>query len=107
MDDERMKRIPVPELIDGAQVLQVAEVGELVPTGRTRHTVAGRVVDGFEALAITRYHGGEGAYLFYCDAEWNCVTDTYHADIASAIEQAEYEFGPVRFTVPLPSGEHS
>lgn len=100
MNADRTNPRPVPALIDGAQVLRVAEIGDLAPIGRTRHTVAGTVVDGFAALAIARYDGGDGAYLFYCDAEWNCVTDTYHSDIAAAIEQAEFEFGPVRFTTP-------
>ncbi|MFB7877595.1 hypothetical protein ACFC06_20295 [Nocardia sp. NPDC056064] len=90
-----MRRIPV--LIDGARVLRVADISALVPTGRTRHIVFGAFVDRFDRLAIARYDGADGFYLFYCDAEWNCITDTYHDDVASAIRQAEFEYGAVSF----------
>ena len=36
-------------------------------------------------------------YLFYCDVAWNSVTDTYHDSMESAVEQAEFEFGPLKF----------
>ncbi|MBF6332977.1 hypothetical protein [Nocardia transvalensis] len=36
-------------------------------------------------------------YLFYCDSQWTCVTDTWHGDLAAAMERAVFEFGPVEF----------
>lgn len=48
-------------------------------------------------MAIAQYEPGAGAYLLYCDAAWNSVTDTYHDTIEGAIAQAEFEFGPLNF----------
>jgi hypothetical protein len=38
-------------------------------------------------------------YLFYCDDDWRCLTDTYHEGMEHAVAQAEFEFGPVPFMV--------
>ena len=86
-----------PPTIDNARVLKVADIRDIPATGKTRHVVQGRIVEGFVALAIARYERGEGVYLFYCDAEWNVVTDTHHDDIDWAIAQAEFEFGRLKF----------
>lgn len=86
-----------PPTIDNARVLRVADLSGLIATGKTRHIVDGKVVDKFAALAIVRYEHDEGVYLFYCDEEWNAVTDTYHDDIDAAVAQAEFEFGPLEF----------
>jgi len=86
-----------PPAIDNAKVLRVADLSDILATGKTRHVVGGRVVEGFAALAIARYERGEGVYLFYCDAEWKVITDTYHDDIDGAVAQAEFEFGRLKF----------
>ena len=86
-----------PETIDGAKILQVADLESATPTGRTRHVVGGQEVDAFASLALAQYPGDPGIYLLYCDRDWNAVTDTYHDDRDHAIAQAEYEFGPLRF----------
>ncbi len=86
-----------PPTIDNARVLRVVELSGLIATGKTRHIVVGKVVNKFAALAIVRYEHDEGVYLFYCDEEWNAVTDTYHDDIDAAVAQAEFEFGPLEF----------
>ena len=86
-----------PQAIDNATILRVADLSGATATGATRHTVDGQVVNQFAALAITQYKSDSGVYLFYCDIDWNPVTDTYHGDIEGAIAQAELEFGPLEF----------
>ena len=87
-----------PEFLDGARVLQYASLARSQPSGKTRHVVEGSEISRFASLAIARYDSGsEGVYLFYCDEQWNVVTDTLHEDVASAIQQANFEFGLLRF----------
>lgn|SRR5215469_2204372 len=86
-----------PHEIDKAKVLRVADLSGTVPTGATRHVVDGRVVGNFAALAIVQYETETAVYLFYCDAEWNAITDTFHDNIDGAVAQAEFEFGPLKF----------
>jgi hypothetical protein len=52
------------------------------------------------SLALAQYDDDPGIYLFYCDEDWNAVTDAYHDDLEHAVAQAEFEFGPVEF-VPM------
>ncbi|MFD6160617.1 hypothetical protein ACFWF7_31445 [Nocardia sp. NPDC060256] len=87
----------LPQFIDGARVLRAADIRGATPTGRTRHFVGGQLVQYFAGLAIAQYESASEMYLFYCDEAWNCITDTFHDDIAAAIVQAELEFGPVDF----------
>lgn len=91
----------LPQVIDGARVLRAADIRGVTPTGRTRHFVGGQLVEYFAGLAIAQYDSPSEVYLFYCDAEWNCITDTWHTDITAAIRQAEAEFGPVEFVAQL------
>lgn len=86
-----------PKKIDGAEVLQVARLDHSTPTGRTRHAIAGREVTAFAGLALAQYDDDPGVYLFYCDKDWNAVTDTYHDNLENAIAQAEFEFYPIEF----------
>lgn len=87
----------IPQIIGGARALKVADIRGMAPTGITRHVVGGRVIERFAGLAIARYDGDSGVYLFYCDAEWTTITDTWHEDVEAAVDQAELEFGPVEF----------
>lgn len=86
---------PPPEL-DGANLISVASFDGAMPS-RTRHEVGGKEVKLFSRLAIARYDSNPGFYLFYCDSDWNVITDTYHDTLAGAIAQAEFEFGHVNF----------
>jgi hypothetical protein len=87
-----------PQRMDGAIVLQVADLAGVLPLGRTRHVVAGQEVSEFSSLVLARYDEDRGVYLFYCDESWNVVTDTYHRDLAGAVAQAEFEYGPLQFS---------
>jgi hypothetical protein len=86
-----------PATIDGASVLKFADLSHATATGRTKHVVRGHRPRDFAALAIATYGIASGFYLFYCDAEWRAVTDTYHDTIDAAIAQAEFEFAGVSF----------
>lgn len=61
-------------------------------TGFAQHFVNGNFAMDFNALAICKYEGSPGFYLFYCDNNWNVITDTYHATVEEAIEQTESEY---------------
>lgn len=88
----------VPPTIDGAEVLQVADLASATPTGRTRHAVGNAEVGNFAGLAIAHYAGKIGVYLFYCDENWVAITDTFHDSVEQAVRQAEFEFDRVAFT---------
>ncbi|WP_194835510.1 hypothetical protein [Nocardia sp. XZ_19_369] len=87
----------IPQFLDGARVLATADIGGAIRSGQTRHVVDGLVVDDFAGLAIAQYDASSAVYLFYCDVDWNVITDTYHASVAAAHVQASEEFGPVEF----------
>ena len=84
-----------PRLLGGERVVCFARLdsGEQ-RTGKTRHTVRGADVGpAFEGLVITEADDSEGAHsLFYCDAEWNIVSDTWHRTLEDAKHQAEFEY---------------
>jgi hypothetical protein len=87
-----------PKLLDGARVLQFASLAQAQPTGNTMHVVHGVVANRFAAVAIAKYdEDARGVYLFYCDDDWNVITDTLHEDVSSAIQQANFEFGLLAF----------
>ena len=60
------------------------------PTGATKHWVGRQLLGGASGLAVCA--GGGGYYLFYCDADWEPVTDTWHGTVADAQAQAEFEY---------------
>lgn len=91
----------IPTELDGAAVLSTAVA--LRGAGRTRHFRDGALLnDGIRNLAIARYDEADEVYLFYCDADWNVLTDTLHPTVEAAAGQAQFEFGDVIFTESLP-----
>jgi hypothetical protein len=90
-----------PQKIDGARLLQIADVRDAAPTGRTRHFTRRGVVSGIAWLALAKYEDDPGVYVFYCDGGWNLMTDTCHESVEQAIAHAEFELDPVEFR-PLP-----
>ncbi len=82
-----------PELLDGARVLAFAVVdAAVVPTGATTHRIESEVLGPAAGLAVARYDGDGQFYLFYCDSDWQVVTDTCHPTLELAREQAEFEY---------------
>jgi hypothetical protein len=86
-----------PREIAGATVLQFADLSNAVATGATTHVIKGQQTRDFKGLAIAQYDSDPGFYLFYCDADWRAVTDTYHETIEGAIAQADFEFTGLTF----------
>jgi hypothetical protein len=62
------------------------------PTAACRHIVAGAVQGPAAGVAVCQYEGESGYYVFGCDAEWNAITDTWHATLEDAKSQAECEY---------------
>ena len=84
--------IKVPAMLDGAVVLRTARLFPAAHTGNTRHAVAGEAGQATSRLAIARYPDQSGFYLFYCDAAWSVLTDTWHESVEAAVAQAEFEY---------------
>jgi hypothetical protein len=62
------------------------------PTGNCRQIVAGVLHGPAAGLAICQYEEETAYYPFGCDPEWNALTDTWHATLEDALEQAEFEY---------------
>ena len=81
-----------PPLDDTTKLIQYAIVTPATPSsGKTRHWVSGELVGPAAGLAIRR-SDSDGYYLFGCDANWEIVTDTWHATLEEAVRQAEFEY---------------
>jgi hypothetical protein len=92
-------RMVVPEELDGANVLKYAiAADEVEPTGATRHEAAGRELRPAAALAIAKYEGREGFYLFYLDNDGAMATDTFHDSVEDALGQAAFEYTGLRWS---------
>jgi hypothetical protein len=96
--------VPAPRQIDGAAVLLFTPIDRRHGwTGRCLHTVSGSAGGPTEGLAICRYEGETGFYLFGCGAGWECQTDTLHGTIEEAMAQAEFEYEGVSATWQKPN----
>jgi len=63
------------------------------PTGKTRHVVGGTEMQPPSRLRIVSCVNDSGYYLLYLDQHSAELTDTFHATLAEAYRQAEWEFG--------------
>jgi hypothetical protein len=81
-----------PVTLDGARVLKVADLTSTQATGLISHKIGDKPITDFTAIALAKYDNEPGVYIFYCDDEWNVLTDMLHADLADAEEQARLEF---------------
>lgn len=73
-------------------------------TGSCLQKVGGKVVGPLPNLAIAKFADGGGFYLFGCDTDWRCVTDTFHDSIEDAKVQAEFEYeGTIATWLPFQS----
>ncbi|ANZ36242.1 hypothetical protein BBK82_09385 [Lentzea guizhouensis] len=85
-----------PRELDGARVFGYALVGPAhTHTGRTVHSVT-NFADVVCGLALAQYDE-DAIYLFYCDEEWNVVSDTCHSSEQDAVAQARFEFDGLDF----------
>jgi hypothetical protein len=66
-------------------------------TNRCAQFIDGQLANATDGLAIGQYEQ-DGFYLFGCDSEWRCVTDTRHQTLQDAKQQAEFEYEGVSQT---------
>jgi hypothetical protein len=90
---------PAPAEIDGVIVVLYTPIDHRHrATGNCRHVVAGEPPAPAAALAVCQYRNEAGYYLFGCNEDWSCVTDTWHPTIQEAKGQAEFEYEGVSAT---------
>jgi len=82
----------IPETIGEAKVISYNIVFGHLSTGKTTHVVGNQIPDDFYGLAICKYPNDRGYYLFYCNGNWEAITDTWHETIEDAKDQGEYEY---------------
>jgi hypothetical protein len=90
-DNHTLMQSP-PFTLDGARVLKFADLTFTRATGQISHYLGDERVTDFAAVALAQYDDGPGVYIFYCDVDWNVITDTVYVDLADAEEQAQLEF---------------
>src|SRR4051812_47797566 len=79
--------------LDGPGPIRFATVTPATPaSGKTRHWVNGELARSAAGLAIYHSDDGNGYFLFGCNSSWEVVTDTWHATLAEATDQAEFEY---------------
>jgi hypothetical protein len=93
-----------PLTLDGAMVLYSCSLGPPVqPTGR--HAI--HQEDGSISIpanvAICRYPDNLTIYRFYCDDNWNVVTDMDYPSVEEAIEAIEHDYVGVQQRIQKPS----
>ena len=88
-----------PDMIDGSRVIRWSVIDPRHhPTGNCRHIIRGKLQGPVAGLAICQYQGKDGYYLFGCDSNWDCLTDTWHDSLEDALSQAEFEYEDVSKT---------
>jgi hypothetical protein len=97
---------PAPEDIGGFEVVCYTPIDDRHhATGRASHTIRGANAPDPAGLAICRDDRGGTFYLFYCDEDWEPMTDTWHQTLDGAKDQAEREFEGVSETWESPEDE--
>ncbi len=61
-------------------------------TGNTKHYKGNELLPRPAELRIVKHSVDRGFFLYYCDDNGDCLTDTYHESTQHAMEQAEFEF---------------
>jgi hypothetical protein len=90
---------PVPNEISNATVIHYTILDTRhIPTGKCAHIVTGELINSVAGLAICQYTGEDSYYLFYCDQNWHTLTDTWHATLQDALNQAEFEYEGTKST---------
>ena len=68
-----------PVTLDGARVLKFAGLTPTQTTGQMTTHIGDEPLTEFAAIALAKYDNDPGVYIFYCDIEWNVLTDMLHA----------------------------
>lgn len=83
-------RVDVPDRIDDAFVLYFAVSGATPFFTLPASGLSG----GWDVygLAICRYDGERNAYWFYCDANWETLTDSLYEDVQVAMYDPSMQY---------------
>ena len=88
-----------PEFIGGSPVVMYSQIDDRHrPTAACRHIVGGIQQNQFASIAICQFVEGRGFYLFYCNEDWDPITDTFHLSLSDALHQAEFEYEGISAT---------
>lgn len=89
----------IPETVGGCRVLYFTTIDERhKPTHAYRHTVDGKIIEQVWGLAICQRLDHPSFYLFRCEYDYVPITNTWHATLEEAFEQAEFEYVGVNAT---------
>ena len=88
-----------PSRLGGGQTILFSKIdARHRHTGNTRQIVAGELMGQMAGVAICKYEGDTGFYLFGCDENWKTITDTWHRSLEEAKDQAEFEYEGISST---------
>ena len=89
-----------PSIIENAKVICASQIDSRhFHTEKCRQTINGIVQGSMAGIAICQYEGENSYYLFGCDEDWDCITDTWHQSLGDAIHQAEFEYKGISKTL--------
>ena len=79
--------------LGGRKVICFARLAKGIrKTEKTTHNLTGGDPADFKGLVIVEERAGAAYYLFYCNEQWEVLTDTWHRTLDDAKSQAEFEF---------------
>jgi hypothetical protein len=79
-----------PSQLDGANVLYFCRLDERVrPSGRHTINLEDGVLYAPAYAAVCQYKGREDVYRFYCDDQWQVVTDMNYSSVEEAVADIE------------------
>lgn len=84
-----LKREPEPR-----EILYTVDLKNRPRLGKTNHRVEGKIVFPM-SLLISFRPASNDFRLEYQDRDGDFITDTWHATLAGAFQQAEFEFGAI------------
>jgi hypothetical protein len=88
-----------PEIVGGVKVVMYTPIDYRHRfTGKCKQVVAGKMMGQMAGLAICGLENDTSFYLFGCTPDWTVVTDTLHATVEDAMDQAEFEYEGVTRT---------
>ena len=74
------------------KVLGSANINKKNVTGKTVHKINDEILEAPTKLTIVQYQNDNGVYLLYFNSDNQEITDTYHDNLQTALDQAKFEF---------------
>jgi len=84
--------VEIPKIIGGADVVIYTTIDEKQFFTNDTSVFYSGSKNAICGLAVCKYNGHDGYYLFGCDKDWSSLTDTWHEKIEDAKEQAESDY---------------